>query len=167
MHAYTMCTHTHTHQYSDSHTETGPTLTDWISLATSTFVLPLTDWPLTPTISSPAARLPSLAAGVLSKTCTTYRQGQRGAPPPMLMPIRFCESFFRVMCPELTVIPLQVASRIRMSQQISRLIFKFLKTTRTTTQSGLSVYWAFWPAIYYNWKDIFHLQLQAILKTVK
>ena len=86
---------------------TGPTLTDCIRRATSTLVRPLTDWPLTPTISSPAARLPSLAAGVLSKTCTTYRQGQRGAPPPMLMPIRFWVSFFSVMWPDVTVMPLQ------------------------------------------------------------
>lgn len=82
------------------------TLIDWIILATSTFVRPFAVCPLTATISSPEARVPSLAAGVLSKICTTYRQGQNGAPPPMLMPIKFWESFCNVTIPEVTVIPL-------------------------------------------------------------
>jgi hypothetical protein len=45
------------------------TLEACIILATSTFVFPLTDAPLTPTNSSPLCNVPSLAAGVLSNTC--------------------------------------------------------------------------------------------------
>lgn len=39
-----------------------------IDFATSSFVFPLTDWPLIPIISSPLCRVPSLAVGELSKT---------------------------------------------------------------------------------------------------
>ena len=84
------------------------TLTDWIMRATSTLVRPFTDDPLTPTISSPDARVPSLADGVLSKICTMYRQGQYGAPPPILIPIRFWESLTRVTLPDVTIIPLYI-----------------------------------------------------------
>lgn len=45
------------------------TCTAWIILATSTLVFPFTGFPFTPVISSPAASVPSRAAGVLSKTC--------------------------------------------------------------------------------------------------
>lgn len=44
-----------------------PTFTDWISFATSTFVLPLTEVLLTAVISSPDCKVVSLDAGVLSK----------------------------------------------------------------------------------------------------
>ena len=88
------------------------TLIDWIFLATSTLVLPFTDWPLTPTSSSPDCNVPSLDAGVLSKICTTYRQGHSGAPPPILIPIRFFSSFVKDTDPEETVIPLKKDNKI-------------------------------------------------------
>lgn len=86
------------------------TLTAWIARATSTFVFPLRDFPFTPTISSPAWSTPSREAGVLSNTWTTYKQGQRGAPPPMLIPIKFCLSFFNTTDPGFPCRPL-VAKR--------------------------------------------------------
>lgn len=52
------------------------TWTACIILATSTLVFPLTGFPFTPVISSPAASVPSRAAGVLSKTCETSETKQ-------------------------------------------------------------------------------------------
>lgn len=49
------------------------TWTACIILATSTLVFPFTGFPFTPVISSPAANVPSRAAGVLSKTCETSK----------------------------------------------------------------------------------------------
>lgn len=52
------------------------TWTACIILATSTLVFPFTGFPFTPVISSPAASVPSRAAGVLSKTCETSETKQ-------------------------------------------------------------------------------------------
>lgn len=69
--------------YSEPTYSTGPllplTFTICIILATSTLVFPLTDFPFTPVISSPAATVPSRAAGVLSKTWGTGRTAKENA----------------------------------------------------------------------------------------
>lgn len=54
------------------------TWTAWIILATSTFVFPFTVFPFTPVISSPAANVPSRAAGVLSNTWETKPTALKG-----------------------------------------------------------------------------------------
>lgn len=97
-----------------------PTLAAWIILATSTLVFPLTDCPLTAVSSSPLWRVPSLLAAVLSKIWTIYRQGQSGAPPPMLIPMRLFESFLTVTLPDVTVIPLERMCSVRQSGQNDR-----------------------------------------------
>lgn len=39
-----------------------------------------------------------------------YRQGHNGAPPPMLIPIRFFSSLLNTTLPDVTVIPLKFAN---------------------------------------------------------
>lgn len=94
--------------FDETNKQVQPTFEDWMSLATSTLVFPLTDLLLTPMISSPAASDPSREAGVLSKTWTMYKHGQRGAPPPILMPTKLVSSFLSVQLPLVMVMPLDM-----------------------------------------------------------
>ena len=105
------------------------TFTACIALATSTFVFPRSDFPFTPTISSPACSVPFFAAGVLSNTWTTYNTGHSGAPPPIDIPIRFCLSFERVTVPGLPFNPL-LRTALNVSKAL-RFIQYFLKTLLT------------------------------------
>ena len=54
----------------------------------------------------PAASEPSRDAGVLSNTWTIYKQGHRGAPPPILIPTRLPSSFLSVQLPDVIFKPL-------------------------------------------------------------
>ena len=44
-----------------------------------------------------------------------YKQGHKGAPPPILIPIKFELSFLTVTVPDVTVIPLKHVKSVVMS----------------------------------------------------
>lgn len=69
------------------------TWTACIILATSTLVFPFTGFPLTPVISSPAASVPSRAAGVLSKTCKQTENNFKNVPKSESMLINYVMSY--------------------------------------------------------------------------
>lgn len=76
--------------------QVNPTLDSWMIRAVSLRDSPCKLVPLTFTNSSPGASEPSSAAGVRWNTWTTYRQGQKGEPPPILMPTMLFFPLMRV-----------------------------------------------------------------------
>ena len=72
------------------------TLASWMILAVSLRDSPCKLVPLTFTNSSPGASEPSSAAGVRWNTWTTYKQGQKGEPPPILIPTMLFLPLMRV-----------------------------------------------------------------------
>lgn len=76
--------------------QVNPTLDSWMIRAVSLRDSPCKLVPLTFTNSSPGASEPSSAAGVRWNTWTTYKQGQKGEPPPILMPTMLFFPLMRV-----------------------------------------------------------------------